>query len=514
MLFNGNLSFGFGYHGSKEAANIVYNMDRFYVTDAGLTTIDNAGSDGSTSDAPMYASNHIYLDGSTQSVDYPIPHTLGSELIINPWVEYLNNTLVDNLDGSFTCTMVDSDRMCQSTGLIYEVGKTYAIQKTITTDTASGNMILWDGLTAHVLSANSTTEYIVATGTGGDIRFNNFSVGEFATFEIELQEITNPNSDITYFDTATKSHIRVDNSVGTPSITYNQTDSHSNTFTLTKARTVEEIASDKLYLDAHPESVARLVDVPELVTNSTLDVDILNWNTGHNTPTLSHNVDSISAVDGVNSYWSFSSELDGFLTVGTKYLIDIDIKEVNLTTDNSFTIVASSTIAGTTGDTEDISVDLPNQTNTVIRVEFTPTRADLQYITFWSVAGGAGTIDISNLSVKEVISTNLTFDIADLASFYPANEGEASGAYVQDVMVDLGSELINPALTSADFSVLGGVMSQNGDISTFTATGGGDRLMETYWTVLIIIGIVLAAGCVIKAVKTLTTRRRNHESNY
>ena len=166
---------------SSNLASIILNMDIFTVTSAYLRTIYNDGQNGSTSDAPMYASNHIYLDGSTQSVDYPIPHTLGSELIINPWVEYLNNTLVDNLDGSFTCTMVDSDRMCQSTGLIYEVGKTYAIQKTITTDTVSGNMVLWDGFTAHVISADSTTEYIVATGTGGDIRFNNFSVGEFVT---------------------------------------------------------------------------------------------------------------------------------------------------------------------------------------------------------------------------------------------------------------------------------------------------------------------------------------------
>ena len=64
--------------GSSALANIIYNMDTFNVTDAGLNTIDNTGLDGDTSDAPIYSSDHIHL-GAGQSVPYPIPYTLGSE---------------------------------------------------------------------------------------------------------------------------------------------------------------------------------------------------------------------------------------------------------------------------------------------------------------------------------------------------------------------------------------------------------------------------------------------------
>ncbi len=87
--------------GSSALANIIYNMDIFNVTSDSLRTIYNDGQNGSTSDAPMYASNHIFLDGSTQSVDYPIPNTGGT----GSFLTYFNTatksheTLGNSVDG-------------------------------------------------------------------------------------------------------------------------------------------------------------------------------------------------------------------------------------------------------------------------------------------------------------------------------------------------------------------------------------------------------------------------------
>ena len=55
--------------GSLALAAIIYNMDTFNL-DVDVRTIDNAGAESSSADAPMYASNHIFLDGSTQDVTY------------------------------------------------------------------------------------------------------------------------------------------------------------------------------------------------------------------------------------------------------------------------------------------------------------------------------------------------------------------------------------------------------------------------------------------------------------
>ena len=62
---------GGGGSGSVALANIIYNMDTFNVDASSFRTIDNAGSDGASSDGEMYGSNHAWLNGIDQSIDYP-----------------------------------------------------------------------------------------------------------------------------------------------------------------------------------------------------------------------------------------------------------------------------------------------------------------------------------------------------------------------------------------------------------------------------------------------------------
>ncbi len=72
---------------------------------------------------------------------------------------------------------------------------------------------------------------------------------------------------------------------------------------------------------------------------------------------------------------------------------------------------------------------------------------------FFSLKGGKSIIaadktyldsnpeSIARLVDGETVS-GLSFDLTDIEAFYTGNEGEASGAYVQDVMTDLGSDMI------------------------------------------------------------------------
>ncbi len=265
--FNANNVYGFwakqgtGFIGSAALASIIYNMDAFNVTDADLRTIDNAGREGQLSDAPMYASNHIFLDGSTQSINYPIPYTLGSNLGTN--VISNGDIVITDLGGGIYNAVVTNlatgylrfRHNLLSTRCMFDV--------TVTVNSGVCNV-------SDIQHAISDPSPFVFSGNfsieSQTISDNNYpvtpTIGD--SFDIDiiftLKEITNPDSFLAYFDTATKSHITVDNSSGTPSTTYTQEDSHSNTVTIAKAMTSEEIVSDTTYLDANPESIARLVD--------------------------------------------------------------------------------------------------------------------------------------------------------------------------------------------------------------------------------------------------------------
>ena len=301
--------------------------------------------------------------------------------------------------------------MCKSNGQIYEVGKTYAIQKTITTDTVTGNMVLGDGVTAHVISANSTTEYIIATGTGGDIRFNNFSVGEFATFEIELQEITNPNSFLTYYDTATKSHVTLGNSV----------DGGSS----------EELINDDewIFLDS---SIANNI----LTVDGSIDDDAIAYQLAglEGGKTYQMYIEVLSIAGGTVAYVMNQD--------GTSYF-DIDAVGVgnysftfthNSTSENIYFRARVGTVLQVTVDTISLKEILPisttyTQTNShsnLFTTTVVPHVNDLTYL-------DAQPESVARLVDGETVS-GLTFDLADIEAFYPANEGDnGAGANVYDV---------------------------------------------------------------------------------
>jgi len=274
---------------SSNLASIILNMDIFTVTSAYLRTIYNDGQNGSTSDAPMYASNHIYLDGSTQSVDYPIPNTGGTgsfltyyDIATKSHVTFGNSVdggSSDNLEevtnGTFNTdvsgwTAFSDAIVTWDTGRmkIYADGDTWGVSyQYVTTVIGKTYFCSLDAIegdsTAYLYKASSAS---IADGdlydSGETIDFGTKSFSFIATStSTSIAIMTKEINTYTLFDNISLKEILP------ISTTYTQTNSHSNLFTTTVVPHVNDLA----YLDAQPESVARLVD-GETVAGLTFDL--------------------------------------------------------------------------------------------------------------------------------------------------------------------------------------------------------------------------------------------------
>jgi hypothetical protein len=229
--------FGFSFSSlSRTLAQILYSVQGIfeYQTDNdGNTFIDNKGSSNTTNDLLLYSGRGIELTG-TQSVDVPIHHTLGEELVTNGtfdsdvsgWNLFLGSQLdyswnSGKLRLSAPSGLTLTDRVQQTiSGLT--VGTVYVLSCDITkisgsatvtvlahnpytmtfptfTDSGKLNVSFVAGATSHEIRVQMNSG--AASGTVFD--FDNISV----------KQITTENSFLTYQDLDTKEIVTLGNSV-------------------------------------------------------------------------------------------------------------------------------------------------------------------------------------------------------------------------------------------------------------------------------------------------------------
>jgi len=309
-----------------------------------------------------------------------------------------------------------------------------------------------EGVTADGLMYGSNHIYLGATQS---VTYTTVDTGDYA-----------------YFDVTTKSHVKSTATAATTTIS--TPIHHSNFFSLKAGKSIS--SGDITAINANPEDIARMVkgvatvgtysftlaDIEafypgnegdsvsiggnfvqevtttlgaENVTNSTLDSGILNWGPGYNTASplvLSHNTDSIKAVDTDSIDWSFYGDLTVALSPSTMYRLEIDIKEITITS-GKFTVIASSTKFGLLADGEYvINKASPTNMSKIVKF-FTPTRSDLIYIVIWSDGGGAGTIDISQASIREATATEIiNYTATSRTTYKNTNYGASNFLYTQD----------------------------------------------------------------------------------
>lgn len=260
---------------SVVTAAILYEMDTFNVDASDLRTIDNAGSDGATSDGDMYGSNHIYLDGTTQSVDIPLGYTLGSELVTDGTFDTpaswntQNNWQVSGGTGNTSAALTANAWIYQGSAL-----------PTFTLYVATLDVVVTAGscqaLNSDTEAITSSGSYTISTNTGTTTFKGVLGQSGFdgSVDNLSIKEATHTTLGLIYYDVATKAHKMV---TSFDDIVYNMTDSFSNLVTLSVIPT----AGDLTYLDANPEAIARLVDGETVAGLSFVLADIQAFYTGN-----------------------------------------------------------------------------------------------------------------------------------------------------------------------------------------------------------------------------------------
>ena len=140
---------------------IEYSMSSFFNTETGENYIYNSGSSRESNDTVMNASNHIYLDGVTQSVPYPIKHTLGADIVITVPTSVTNEdettvyTKINTTDFDLAVTVAGTQHQRPSMSVAtngVSAGSTYEI--TFNATITSGTPVLyayWNGSTVVII---------------------------------------------------------------------------------------------------------------------------------------------------------------------------------------------------------------------------------------------------------------------------------------------------------------------------------------------------------------------------
>ena len=166
----------------------------YFKDDNSNIVIDNKGSGNYSNDLLLNSGRGIELD-ATQYVDIPIHHTLGADE--KKLATSVDTGWTDNLDNTYTGTAVTGDIVGVSTS------STGTFKVTITLSSVTGGDV--EGYTADgtYTFEETLSAPLNLTGTGFT------GVVEV----VSVEEITNPNSYLTYFDLTAKEFVTLGNGV-------------------------------------------------------------------------------------------------------------------------------------------------------------------------------------------------------------------------------------------------------------------------------------------------------------
>ena len=220
-------TYGYGksysYSGSQILAQILYNVQGVfeYQTDNdGNTFIDNKGSSNTTNDLLLYSGRAVELTGE-QSVDIPIHHTLGEELVTNGTLDTdsgwnkLSGATISGGVANIVFAGSGNPAITQNMGLVS--GKTYMFSLDITRWT-SGNIEVYISSDTrsgfYIISGVGHIDIILTVDTIGDVGFAGSGLSaDFDIDNISVKQITTENSFLTYQDLDTKEIVTLGNSV-------------------------------------------------------------------------------------------------------------------------------------------------------------------------------------------------------------------------------------------------------------------------------------------------------------
>jgi len=310
------LGFNLSVAASQALANIIYTMNT-YNTDASTKqrTLDNTGTGDN---APTNASNHVYLNGTDQSVVVPLSYTLGSNIQVV--ASSVNNgdevtTYTKNTDTSYdlavttagtnsgrpkqvnTASLVDGTMYLQEIDITLisgipkityiGIGSNKYIYKTLVdginnivftaTDNEASYVIYWDGTNLFNISVSSDT----------------------------LKAVTLTTLALVYFDQATKEFLSV---TSFDDIVYTMEDSFQSLAPLAVIPT----EADLEYLTANPDALIQIAKGDTSHTDLSFDVDDMQA-CYHRGDTALYNImdeTTLSVVNETAAVWETYENVD------------------------------------------------------------------------------------------------------------------------------------------------------------------------------------------------------------
>lgn len=222
-------------HFTRFSPIISYDPQNYSQTPSGDAVILNSGSTETTNDLLLHSGRGIEL--TTESVDIPIHHTLGAD--DKKLATSVDTGWTDNLDNTYTGAIVTGDIVGLSTS------STGTFKVTITLSSVTGGDVEGYTVDGTYVFEETLSASLNLTGTGftGVIEV------------ISVEEITNQNSYLTYYDLTAKEFVYIDNSENTPSTTYHLTDG---TYNNILTHTTNWSATDKAMIEANPNLVGKL----------------------------------------------------------------------------------------------------------------------------------------------------------------------------------------------------------------------------------------------------------------
>ena len=280
--------------------SIQYNMDVISTEIDGTRYIKNDGKGGSSFNAEAFASDHIYLNGTTQSVPYPVLHNLGSNEITGLSWSLVSgdetSALTDNTASTFTLavTVVGTNAYrpyIRINSTANSSTKSYKISFTATV--TSGTSVikrLYNGVN-YDSNYTVTDGYneIVLVNIGDDaygsliVYFDGTQLFDVSATNFLVEEITLPTASyLSRFGSTTNTIIELSSTgdrgdtlpIGT---TYSVTDSHQ--FALNHTAPLEDI--DISALEADPNLAFRMFLDGEVLPSGFSNTDV-GWFSGGN----------------------------------------------------------------------------------------------------------------------------------------------------------------------------------------------------------------------------------------
>lgn len=268
--------------------DIILTLDTINTDGSGLRTLDNTGTTGTSDDAELHGSNLIYLDGTTQYVQIPLEHTLGSEISSLP-MGYTNMTRVGDVytadaDSGYTNDVINASNFTTDRAIIQ-------YQVTPTAISTAGQLIMnlyrqspFGGASPAiypVANETSTRVYSYTKTEGLTAYYPRLTIstsGESFTLpdaNFSAKEVTLTTAAVIYFDQATKEYVSITEffneatTDGNTEVSCKIEASFSHACTLA----VEPTAGDLTFLTANPEALVDMWDGTSYAGDLSFDVD-------------------------------------------------------------------------------------------------------------------------------------------------------------------------------------------------------------------------------------------------